>query len=79
MPVSWDWSGAGRDNGLDGGTFLKSPFPGEELFVVLGGHQTLVHGCGKLCQCGLVEFDSDGDPDPTTIIPIIDGGTEGME
>ena len=27
--------------------------------------------------CGLVEFDSDGDPDPTTIIPIVDGGTEG--
>lgn len=28
--------------------------------------------------CGLVEFDSDGDPDPTTIIPIVDGGTEGF-
>lgn len=28
--------------------------------------------------CGLVEFDSDGDPDPGTIIPIIDGGTEGF-
>ena len=28
--------------------------------------------------CGLVEFDEDGDPDPTTIIPIVDGGTEGF-
>lgn len=28
--------------------------------------------------CGLVEFDSDGDPDPSTIIPIVDGGTEGF-
>lgn len=28
--------------------------------------------------CGLVKFDEDGDPDPTTIIPIIDGGTEGF-
>eukprot|EP00545_Synedropsis_sp_CCMP1620_P005254 CAMPEP_0119004952 /NCGR_PEP_ID=MMETSP1176-20130426/1449_1 /TAXON_ID=265551 /ORGANISM="Synedropsis recta cf, Strain CCMP1620" /LENGTH=450 /DNA_ID=CAMNT_0006956713 /DNA_START=179 /DNA_END=1531 /DNA_ORIENTATION=- len=28
--------------------------------------------------CGLVQFDEDGDPDPTTIIPIIDGGTEGF-
>ncbi|CAB9500648.1 activating enzyme E1 catalytic subunit [Seminavis robusta] len=28
--------------------------------------------------CGLVELDSDGDPDPSTIIPIVDGGTEGF-
>lgn len=27
--------------------------------------------------CGLVEVDDDGDPDPTTIIPIVDGGTVG--
>jgi NEDD8-activating enzyme E1 len=28
--------------------------------------------------CGLVQFDEDGDPDPSTMIPIIDGGTEGF-
>lgn len=28
--------------------------------------------------CGLVELDEDGDPDPSTIVPIIDGGTEGF-
>jgi ubiquitin-activating enzyme E1 C len=28
--------------------------------------------------CGLVELDEDGDPDPSTIIPIVDGGTEGF-
>lgn len=27
---------------------------------------------------GLVQVDEDGDPDPTTIIPIVDGGTEGF-
>ena len=26
----------------------------------------------------LVEFDDDGDPMPETIIPILDGGTEGF-
>lgn len=28
--------------------------------------------------CGLVQVDEDGDPDPSTIIPIVDGGTEGL-
>jgi ubiquitin-activating enzyme E1 C len=28
--------------------------------------------------CGLVELDEDGDPDPSTIIPMVDGGTEGF-
>jgi ubiquitin-activating enzyme E1 C len=28
--------------------------------------------------CGLVQLDEDGDPIPETIIPIIDGGTEGF-
>jgi NEDD8-activating enzyme E1 len=28
--------------------------------------------------CGLVELDEDGDPNPSTVIPIIDGGTEGF-
>eukprot|EP00339_Tiarina_fusa_P005073 CAMPEP_0117010800 /NCGR_PEP_ID=MMETSP0472-20121206/9425_1 /TAXON_ID=693140 ORGANISM="Tiarina fusus, Strain LIS" /NCGR_SAMPLE_ID=MMETSP0472 /ASSEMBLY_ACC=CAM_ASM_000603 /LENGTH=491 /DNA_ID=CAMNT_0004713421 /DNA_START=67 /DNA_END=1542 /DNA_ORIENTATION=- len=28
--------------------------------------------------CGLVQLDEDGDPDPSTIIPIVDGGTEGF-
>ena len=27
---------------------------------------------------GLVDVDADGDPDPTTIVPIVDGGTEGF-
>jgi NEDD8-activating enzyme E1 len=29
-------------------------------------------------MCGLVELDDDGDPDPSTVIPIVDGGTEGF-
>ena len=28
--------------------------------------------------CSLVELDEDGDPNPETIIPIVDGGTEGF-
>jgi len=28
--------------------------------------------------CGLVEFDDDGEINPDTIIPIVDGGTEGF-
>ena len=28
--------------------------------------------------CGLVQLDEDGDPDPSTIVPIVDGGTEGF-
>ena len=28
--------------------------------------------------CALVDLDEDGDPDPSTIVPIVDGGTEGF-
>jgi len=28
--------------------------------------------------CGLVKLEEDGEPDPSTIIPLIDGGTEGF-
>ena len=28
---------------------------------------------------GMVEHDEDGDPDPSTIIPLVDGGTEGLK
>lgn len=27
--------------------------------------------------CSFVEFTEDGDPDPSTIIPLVDGGSEG--
>jgi molybdopterin/thiamine biosynthesis adenylyltransferase len=29
--------------------------------------------------CSLVKFDDDGDPDPTSIVPIIDGGSEAFK
>lgn len=29
--------------------------------------------------CSLVKFDDDGDPDPTTIVPLIDGGSEAFK
>lgn len=29
--------------------------------------------------CGLVELDEDGDVDPTTVVPMIDGGSEGFK
>jgi ubiquitin-activating enzyme E1 C len=28
---------------------------------------------------GMVQHDEDGDPDPSTIIPLVDGGTEGLK
>eukprot|EP00164_Ancoracysta_twista_P001019 GFYU01001329.1.p1 GENE.GFYU01001329.1~~GFYU01001329.1.p1 ORF type:complete len:451 (-),score=149.89 GFYU01001329.1:158-1450(-) len=29
--------------------------------------------------CGLLSYDEDGDADPSTIIPMVDGGTEGFK
>jgi ubiquitin-activating enzyme E1 C len=29
--------------------------------------------------CSLVKFDDDGDPDPTSIVPVIDGGSEAFK
>uniref|UniRef100_A0A7R9Y511 NEDD8-activating enzyme E1 catalytic subunit n=1 Tax=Prasinoderma coloniale TaxID=156133 RepID=A0A7R9Y511_9VIRI len=47
--------------------------------IVLGLDSLEARAYMNAVACGMLEYDEDGDVDPSTIKPIVDGGTEGFK
>jgi NEDD8-activating enzyme E1 len=58
---------------------MSADFYKEFHVIVLGLDSLEARRYMNHLLCSLLEFDAEGNPDPSTVKPIVDGGTEGFK